>query len=83
MTARGRCCAKAASSAAAIENVTLYERAPAHELGMALRKVVECDRQETRGGERLAGMAADEAGAAGDENGFHAVPYTTCSPFNL
>ena len=44
---------------------------------MALREVVECDRQETRGGERLAGMAANEAGAASDENGFHAAPYTT------
>jgi hypothetical protein len=28
---------------------------------------VECDRQETRCDERLAGVAADEAGAAGDK----------------
>jgi hypothetical protein len=57
-----------------IENVAFDERAPAHELGMALRQVVECDRQEPRCGERLAGVATDKAGAASDENGFHAAP---------
>jgi hypothetical protein len=80
MMALGRCLARAASSAGASENVAFDERAPAHELGMALREIVECARQETRGGERLAGMATDEAGATSDENGFHAAPCTTSLP---
>ena len=60
-----------------IENVTLHERALAHELCVPVGKVVECDWQEPCRGERLAGMAADKAGAASDENSFHAAPYTT------
>jgi hypothetical protein len=47
---------------------------PQLEVGVASREVVERNRQETRRRERLAGVAADEAGTAGDENGLHAVP---------
>jgi hypothetical protein len=57
-----------------VEHAAFNERAPAHEFGVAFREVVGCDRQETRRGEHLAGMAADEAGAPSDENGLHAVP---------
>jgi hypothetical protein len=54
-----------------IEHVGFDERAPTHELGVASREVIEGDRQEASRRERLAGVAADEAGAAGDENGLH------------
>ena len=56
-----------------IENVTLHEGAPAHELCVPFGEVVECERQEPRLGERLAGVAADKACTASDENGFHAA----------
>ena len=56
-----------------IENVTLHEWAPAHELCVPFGEVIECDRQEPRRGERLAGVAADKACTASDENGFHAA----------
>jgi hypothetical protein len=49
----------------AIENIAFDQRAPAHELGVASREVVECDWQKTRRRERLAGVAADEADTDG------------------
>ena len=56
----------------AIENVTFDQRAEAREVGMAGREIVKRDRFKPGRRKRLAGMAADEAGAAGDENGLHA-----------
>jgi hypothetical protein len=53
------------------ENVAFDERAPAHEIGVASGESVERDGEPTRCGERLTGVAADEAGTASDENGFH------------
>ena len=53
------------------ENVAFDERAPAHEIGVASGEIVERDGEPTRCGERLTGVAADEAGTASDENGFH------------
>ena len=60
-----------------VEDVALLERAPADELGVPFRQIVECDRQEALRGQRLAGVTADEAGAAGHENGLHRVHGTT------
>jgi hypothetical protein len=51
-----------------IEDVALHKRAPADECGMPAREVIERDRNEALRGERLAGMTADEAGAAGNED---------------
>jgi hypothetical protein len=53
------------------ENVAFDERAPAHEIGVPSGEIVERDWEPTRCGERLTGVAADEAGTARDENGFH------------
>ncbi len=55
--------------AAAVADVALFERPPFHRPAVTGRQVVVDDRQEARPGERLADMAADIAGAAGDQDG--------------
>jgi hypothetical protein len=54
-----------------IENVASHERTPPNEFGVPFRQVVERDRQEAVSGQGFAGVTADEAGAAGDEDCFH------------
>jgi hypothetical protein len=54
-----------------VEDVAFNEWAPAHEFGVPSRQVVK-RRSPTRRGKRLAGVAADEAGAAGEQDGLHA-----------
>jgi hypothetical protein len=45
-----------------VEDVALYKRAPAHEIGAASGQIVECDRYKPLSGERFAGVTTDEAG---------------------
>jgi hypothetical protein len=51
-----------------IKDIALHQRTPAHEFGVSAREVIEGDRHEPLRGERLAGMAADEPGPAGDKD---------------
>ena len=53
---------------AAIAHVTALERAPADGPVVFLFQRVQADRLRTRLGQRLADMAADVTGAAGDEH---------------
>jgi hypothetical protein len=39
-----------------VENIALHQRTPAHELDIAFRQVVECDRQEPVCGQGLASL---------------------------
>ena len=51
-----------------IEEDAFDERTPPNELAVAGRKIVIHRREEAGGGQRLAGMAADVSGTAGDED---------------
>jgi len=54
-----------------VENISPNERTPADTFGMAAGQVVEGDRQKAFCREHFTGVAADEPGAAGDEDGLH------------
>src|SRR5712691_5686915 len=56
------------SEPGAVVEIALDKRAPTHGFAVAARQVVVYDRAITRGGQGLAGMAADIAGAASDED---------------
>jgi hypothetical protein len=52
-----------------VADVAHLQRPPFHRFPMTGRKIVECDGRQAGSMERLAHMAADIAGAAGDQNG--------------
>ena len=61
-----------------VAQVAAFERSPFHRPFVAALEVVERHREIAGAGERLAGVAADKSGAAGDENRLHAAgPATT------
>ena len=51
-----------------IEEVAFDQRTPPNEFAVAGGKIVIHHREEPGGGQRLAGMAADVSGTAGDED---------------
>ena len=58
----------------AVAHVAFDEVAPADRAGMAHVQIVEGDGLETGLRQRLAAMASDIAGAAGNQNSRHGVP---------
>ncbi len=62
----------AACSAGRVQDVALDQLAPAHHVAPAAVQVVVDHHAPALRGERLAAVAADIAGAAGDEDGLHA-----------
>src|SRR4029077_20737635 len=59
------------AQAAAVGERTDLERAPLHRLGVAALEAIIADRIEAGGAQRLAGVAADKARAAGHQDGLH------------
>jgi hypothetical protein len=61
-----------------VAQVAAFERSPFHRPCVAALEIVERRRKVAGAGERLAGVAAHETGATGDENCLHAAgPATT------